>query len=53
MNRRKIAVTADCTSDLSDSLLDKYGIGRAMWSYKGMDFGLSDGLLSCITDKIV
>jgi hypothetical protein len=35
------------------TVLDKYGIGRAMWSYKGMDFGLSDGLLSCITDKIV
>ncbi len=35
------------------SVLDKYGIGRAMWSYKGMDFGLSDGLLSCITERIV
>lgn len=27
MSRKKIAVTTDCTSDLSDSLLDKYGIG--------------------------
>lgn len=32
MNRRKIAVTTDCTSDLSDSLLDKYGIGIIYFS---------------------
>lgn len=35
------------------SVLEKYGIGRAMWCYKGKDFGLSDGLLSCISDRIV
>lgn len=35
------------------AVLDKYGIGRAMWSYKGMDFGLCDGQLSCIAKEIV
>lgn len=35
------------------SVLEKYGIGRSLWCYKGKDFGLSDGLLSCISDKIV
>lgn len=35
------------------SVLEKYGIGRALWSYKSMNFGFSDGPLSCISDKIV
>jgi aryl-phospho-beta-D-glucosidase BglC (GH1 family) len=35
------------------SVLDKYGIGRAMWSYKSMNFGFIDGPLNVISDKIV
>lgn len=35
------------------AVLEKYGIGRALWCYKGKDFGLSDGKLSCIAEKIV
>ncbi len=35
------------------AVLSKYGIGRAMWSYKGMDFGFIDGKLSCVSDKII
>lgn len=34
------------------SVLGKYGIGHALWCYKGKDFGLTDGLLSGIKDKI-
>lgn len=35
------------------SIFDKYGIGRAIWSYKEMDFGISDGLLCGITKEIL
>lgn len=35
------------------AVFNKYGVGRALWCYKGKDFGLTDGLLSCIADKIV
>lgn len=34
-------------------VLEKHGIGRALWCYKGKDFGLSDGLLSGIKNKIL
>lgn len=32
---------------------DKYGIGRAAWSYKGMDFGISDADSPVLRDKII
>ncbi|MBO6239948.1 MAG: cellulase family glycosylhydrolase [Butyrivibrio sp.] len=32
---------------------DKYGIGRAAWSYKEMDFGLSDERMKGIIDKLI
>ena len=32
---------------------DKYGIGRAAWSYKEMDFGLSDERMKCVIDKLI
>ena len=32
---------------------DKYGIGRASWTYKEMDFGLTDGCLASVKDEIV
>ncbi|MBP3380130.1 MAG: cellulase family glycosylhydrolase [Ruminococcus sp.] len=35
------------------SVLEKYGIGRALWCYKGKDFGLTDGMLSEIKDEIL
>ncbi|MBO5164094.1 MAG: cellulase family glycosylhydrolase [Ruminococcus sp.] len=35
------------------SVLEKYGIGRALWCYKGKDFGLSDGMLSGIKNEII
>lgn len=35
------------------SVFDKYGIGRSLWNYKGMDFGIIDGNLKGITDKLL
>lgn len=35
------------------AVLGKYGIGHALWCYKGKDFGLTDGLLSGIKDEII
>lgn len=35
------------------SVFEKYGIGHALWCYKGKDFGLTDGMLSGIKDEIV
>ena len=32
---------------------EKYGIGRAAWSYKGMDFGISDAKEPELCEKIV
>ncbi len=32
---------------------EKYGIGHALWCYKGKDFGLTDGALSGIKDEII
>lgn len=35
------------------SVLEKYGIGRALWCYKGKDFGISDGMLNVVKDSII
>ena len=34
-------------------MLDKYGIGRAAWSYKEMDFGISDERMKGVFDKLI
>lgn len=34
------------------SIFEKYGIGRAMWCYKGMDFGLTDESGQNIYDEL-
>ncbi len=40
------------TSDFVD-LLREYGIGRALWSYKAMDFGLVDGEGRIVSRELV
>ncbi|MDE6788256.1 MAG: glycoside hydrolase family 5 protein [Ruminococcus sp.] len=35
------------------SVLEKYGIGRAIWCYKGKDFGILDGMLNIVRDDII
>lgn len=35
------------------SIFEKYGIGRALWCYKGKDFGILDGLLNVARDDII
>lgn len=35
------------------SVLDKYNIGRAAWSYKQMDFGISDARMDCVRDELL
>lgn len=35
------------------AVLGKYGIGHALWCYKGKDFGLTDGLLGGIKNEII
>ena len=35
------------------SVFDEYGISRAVWNYRGKDFGITDEHYSEITDKIV
>jgi aryl-phospho-beta-D-glucosidase BglC (GH1 family) len=37
---------------ISDSF-NKYGIGRAAWSYRSMNFGLSDDRLSGVKDELI
>ena len=32
---------------------EKYGIGRAAWSYREMDFGLSDARMDGVRDRLV
>ena len=32
---------------------EKYGIGRAAWSYKGMDFGLTDDRMKGVLEEII
>ena len=36
-----------------NSVFEKYGIGRAAWSYKAMDFGLSDHRLDGVHDELI
>ena len=36
-----------------NSVFVKYGIGRAAWSYKEMDFGLSDDHMKSVIDEVV
>ena len=36
-----------------NAVFEKYGISRAAWSYKEMDFGLSDSRLSDVIDELV
>lgn len=35
------------------TILEKYGIGRALWCYKGKDFGILDGMLNIVRDDII
>lgn len=35
------------------SVFDKYGIGRAAWSYKEMDFGIIDDHMKPVVDELV
>lgn len=35
------------------SVLEKYGIGRAIWCYKGKDFGILDGRLNTAREDII
>ena len=37
---------------LISSVFNRHGIGRAAWSYKQMDFGLSDSRLDCIRSEL-
>jgi hypothetical protein len=32
---------------------EKYGIGRALWSYRQMDFGLSDARMDGVRDELL
>lgn len=34
-------------------ILDKYNIGRAAWTYKEMDFGISDNWIAPVRDKVI
>lgn len=34
-------------------VLNDYGISRSAWSYKEMDFGLSDARLDCVRDELI
>ncbi len=36
-----------------NSVFEKYQISRSAWSYKEMDFGLSDARLDCIRDELI
>ncbi len=36
-----------------NSVLDKHGIARCAWSYKGMDFGISDSRLDDVRDELI
>ena len=39
-------------SDIS-SVFNKLGIGRAAWTYRGKDFGISDDCRAKIADEII
>ena len=34
-------------------IFEKYGIGRAVWNYRGKDFGLVDGHYDGVRDELV
>ena len=34
-------------------VFEKYKIGRALWNYKGIDFGLQDGNLTGVRDELI
>ncbi|MBR4627074.1 MAG: glycoside hydrolase family 5 protein [Ruminococcus sp.] len=36
-----------------NSVFEKHGIGRAIWSYKEMDFGISDSRLDGVRDELL
>ena len=36
-----------------NTVFEKYGIGRSAWSYKMVDFGLTDGRLDGVLDRLV
>lgn len=36
-----------------NSVFEKYGISRSMWSYKEMDFGLSDSRLDSVREELL
>lgn len=49
---------ADLTSTLNwyldmNSTFEKYGIGRAAWTYKGKDFGITDEHYAPVLDKLI
>ena len=52
-------IVDDCIEDTLDwyrdicSVFDKYGIGRAAWSYKEMDFGFVDDHMKDVIDELV
>ncbi len=35
------------------SVFDRHGIGRSLWSYKQMDFGLSDARMDCVREELL
>ena len=35
------------------SVFNKYGIGRSAWSYKKMDFGISDSRLDGVREELL
>ncbi len=36
-----------------NAVFEKYGISRCTWSYKEMDFGISDARLDCVRDELL
>ena len=39
--------------EMISASFNKFNIGRAAWSYKSMNFGLSDERLSGVRDKLI
>lgn len=42
-----------CWYRMIHEAFEKYGIGRAAWSYRLMDFGLSDARLDCVREELL
>ena len=34
-------------------VFEKHGIGRSLWSYKQMDFGLTDSRMDCVRKELL